>query len=75
MTPNPKTATAEIRKIRRIEEKYQATKEERRSAIVEAVESGVPALALAEATGLSQSAIYKIVSRATSKSATVHVGR
>lgn len=75
MTASPKTTTAEVRKIRRIEEKYQATKEERRSAIVEAVESGVPALALAEATGLSQSAIYKIVSRAASKSSRVPVGR
>lgn len=69
------TKAREIRKIRRIEEKYQATKEERRSAIIEAVESGVPALELAKATGLSQSAIYKIVSRATEKSATVPVGR
>lgn len=69
------TKANEIRKIRRIEEKYQSTKEMRRDAIVSAVESGVPALALAEATGLSQSAIYKIVARSTAKSATVPVGR
>ena len=68
------TKTVEVRKVRKIAERYEKARAERKEAILSAIESGVPADEVAAASGLTRSAIYKIVSRSSGSSSRVPVG-
>lgn len=70
-----KTKTAEVRRVRTISKRYEMARSERKEAILSAVEAGVSPEEIAAASGLTRSAIYKIVSRSTGSSSRVPVGR
>lgn len=70
-----KTKTAEVRRVRTISKRYETARSERKEAILSAVEAGVSPEEIAAASGLTRSAIYKIVSRSTGSSSRVPVGR
>ena len=59
--------TVEVRRVRKIAERYEKARVERKAAILSAIESGIPADEIAEASGLTRSAIYKIVSRSSER--------
>jgi DNA-directed RNA polymerase specialized sigma24 family protein len=70
-----KKTAAEVRRVRTISKRYETARSERKEAILSAVEAGVSPEEIAAASGLTRSAIYKIVSRSTGTSSRVPVGR
>lgn len=70
-----KKTAAEVRRVRTISKRYETARSERKEAILSAVEAGVSPEEIAAASGLTRSAIYKIVSRSTGSSSRVPVGR
>jgi len=70
-----KKTAAEVRRVRTISKRYETARSERKEAILSAVDAGVSPEEIAAASGLTRSAIYKIVSRSTGTSSRVPVGR